>query len=192
MIYVVSGYMRTGTSMMMNALSAGGLNPLVNREREGVLMKAMEGAAHHPNPSGLFELSHQEAQIAILNPARFDGYLMKVLAGAMTRLAAWQWKVVFMQRPYSEVRQSCEAVFDTKVMRGDEAILDEKSWGGMMRYVQGQMSVRNDIDWMEIPYHGVLAAPVKTFEILRDWGLPIDADKAAATIDPEQCRFRAA
>ena len=54
MLYVVSGFKRTGTSMMMHALIAGGLDGVYSEQRQHITDKIPEGE-YNPNPNGFYE-----------------------------------------------------------------------------------------------------------------------------------------
>lgn len=186
MIYVVSGYMRTGTSMMMRALMSGGLTPKVSVERERVVTERFENGAFHPNIFGLYEMFQKEIVKSVMDPSSIDGKLIKCLAGGLSRFAAWDWRVIFMQRDYEEMRQSCLAIFD-----GRKGLLPaEDVFREQMAYFKGQMNERRDIDWVEFEYREVLDNPLAHFKKLKDRGWPIDAEKASSIVDPEQCRYR--
>ncbi len=92
MIYIVSGYMRCGTKMMMQSFEAAGM---------GLLGEVNDD----------YELSKAEIAEAVLNPHTVDGKLFKCIAGGLLRLAAWKYKILYMQRDYDEIKASCENRF---------------------------------------------------------------------------------
>ena len=76
-LYVVSGFMRTGTSMMMKALEAGGLDACYKQSREE--MKNRYADEHYdPNIGGLYELERKDYQKPNF-PRDYEGKLIKCL-----------------------------------------------------------------------------------------------------------------
>lgn len=107
MIYIVSGFIRSGTSMMMRMLEAGGLPVAVNervRPRDA------------NNPHGYYEtFAFLELDpIGLANMDAIEGMAVKVLANALDR---WpedrQAKVIFMDRSMAERVRSMETFFRT-------------------------------------------------------------------------------
>ena len=58
-LYVVSGFMRTGTSMMMKALEAGGLEACYRQSREEMRLRFAD-EHYDPNVGGLYELERED------------------------------------------------------------------------------------------------------------------------------------
>ena len=55
-VYIVSGYMRSGTSMMMKVLEGAGMSARYNREKDAVLEAKYGREDYHPNPGGFFRV----------------------------------------------------------------------------------------------------------------------------------------
>jgi len=166
MIYVVSGFMRTGTSVMVEALKAGGLStlPALDHNHEVSIMTTLN---------------------VLLNPQTGDEKLLKCLSGGMPQLAAWDWKVVYMHRDYEEVRESCDKLFGP-----GPHICDKQKFVGLTRYVIGIMKQRRDIDLLEFQYKDLVREPFEVFELMKIRGWPIDSERAAKVIDPSKYRTR--
>jgi hypothetical protein len=115
-IVVVSGLPRSGTSMAMKMLEAGGL-PILSDGRR---------AADEDNPRGYFEVERvkdleKEADKAWLGEAR--GKAIKVISFLLKELpASFNYRVVFMRRDLSEVLAS-----QTKMLahRGEASEADD-------------------------------------------------------------------
>jgi hypothetical protein len=182
MIYIVSGFMRSGTSMMMRALEAGGLEAVYNPDRDK--MNDQFGDEHYKiNDEGFYELSRNE----YLNPQfpdNYDGKLVKCLWGGMLHLrgSGTIKNIVFMRRPIEEIADSYEAAFGH---RHPAAIpeLSEK-----LDRIQGILEQRMDVRLKVLNYHEVIRDPLTAFESL---GWPIDAFKAASVVKPQLYRHRA-
>ncbi len=164
MIYIVSGFMRTGTKMMMEALEAGGMDVYLEVNDK-------------------YELTVEEVRTAMLNPHVADGKMYKCLAAGVLRLAAWKYKILYMQRNYDEIKESCEKLFGP----GKHVPPSISDYNSLMRYHAGVIDMRKDIQWTGIQYRAVLEQPLKVFELLKESGWPIDPEKAAAAVDPAKC-----
>lgn len=181
-IYFVSGFMRTGTSMMMKALEAGGLDVLYNPDRDK--MNTRYGDEYYqPNEGGFYELNRRQYQQPGF-PRMHEGKLIKALWGGITRVVAGDYKVVFMRRDYEEIRQSYQAFF------GNPIHLNAEEYRARMDDTIGMLKVRRDVGLSIFQYRDVLDHPLEKFAELRDQGWPVDVHKAAAVVSPSTCRFR--
>lgn len=181
-VYIVSGFMRSGTSMMMAALEAGGLEAVKNPERDK--MNDRYGDEYYkPNAGGLYELNREQyAEFGF--PKMHDGKLVKVLYGGIRQMPAWDYKVVFMRRDQEEIRQSYQAFF------GDEARLPFNNLNERMDEVLESARMRRDMDVIELWYREVVDDPLKAFKHLHAFGWPIDPENSSRTVDRDQCRYR--
>ena len=102
MITVVSGLPRSGTSMLMQMLEAGGLPPYTDAER----------AADPSNPRGYYEHERVKA-LARDNSwlAEAEGHVLKVIAQLLRYLPdGFDYRVVFLDRDLAEVLASQSAM----------------------------------------------------------------------------------
>lgn len=180
-IYIVSGFMRSGTSMMMQCLEAGGLEAAYNPIRDE-MNEDFGDKDYKINEGGFYELTKEEYQ----DPAFPDNYLgkaVKCLWGGMANLRASDniKNIVFMRRPLEEIAASYEAAFGKKHPAAIPE-LDEK-----LDRIQGILGKRSDVRLRVVQYHDVIKNPIQVFESL---GWPIDTEKAAAIVDPEKYRHR--
>lgn len=183
MIYLVTGYMRSGTSMMMQSLIAGGLEALYDERREN--MNKSYGDEHYkPNAKGFYEPSYMEYR-KFGFPKMHDGKLLKVLRGGVPMLAVADYLVILMRRHPEEIRQSYEAFFGGKA---DMVILN--NYEERLTNTEEMIRNRRDMNLTCLDYRTVVDDPNLAFETLRENGWPIDVDVAAANVDPTQCRFR--
>ncbi|MFC2085810.1 hypothetical protein ACFLRO_01215, partial [Bacteroidota bacterium] len=94
-ITVVSGLPRSGTSMMMQMLDKGGLEPFVDDKRE----------ADENNPRGYYE--HEAVKSLARNKQwlpQAEGKVVKVIANLLTHLPAnFHYRVIFMERDITEI-----------------------------------------------------------------------------------------
>src|SRR5687768_1736541 len=108
-ITVVSGLPRSGTSMMMKMLEAGGLEPVVDHVRK----------PDEDNPKGYYEFERVKA---LENDREWlpeaKGKFVKVISMLLRHLPAdHRFKVIFMQRNMPEVLASQKKML---VRRGED------------------------------------------------------------------------
>jgi len=182
MIYIVSGYMRTGTSMMMRALEAGGLDAVKNPTREK--MNDQYGDKDYkPNPGGFYELQRRE-YMQFGFPRMYEGKLIKCLHGGLWRMVVGDYKIVFMMRDTEEIRQSYEAFFGNKLPPTFEKY--EEIMQDSIDMLKNRLDTQIDV----FQYREVIKDPMKHFNTLKNQGWPIDTDKAISVIDPSLLRFK--
>lgn len=182
-LFIVSGFMRSGTSMMMRALEAGGLEAVYSTRRDEEMNARWGDADYKPNDS-YYELDAEDYLRGDLGE-RYEGKLVKCLWGGALRLAPGDYRVVFMRRPASEIRISLMAFFGSDYAATQFPDLD-KAMDGAVAVLRDRKSFRS-VD--EIRYHDVLIDPLKVFRGLAENGWPIDPDKAAAVPSHTKARF---
>lgn len=182
-LYVVSGYMRTGTSMMMRALEASGLDACYQQSRD-VMKNRFADSHYDPNVGGLYELEKRDYKCLDF-PRQFEGRLIKGLNMCVVTMNIMSdIKVVFMRRDSEEIRQSYDAFFDKQL--GAIGNLN-KRMAGIIERIENRRDVSSlNVFW----YRDVVDDPHTYFQILQRNGWPIDVIKAASVVDPHYCRFR--
>ena len=116
-IIVVSGLPRSGTSMMMKMLEAGGLEILTVNLRE----------ADANNPKGYYEFE-QVKKIKEDSTWLPDaiGKVVKIVTGLITFLPAeYNYKVIFMERELGEILSSQKKMLG-RLGKGDDNIPDDR------------------------------------------------------------------
>lgn len=180
--FIVSGYMRTGTSMMMRALVAGGLAPIYNKARDR--MNRQYGDKHYqPNKDGFYELSRQEyRQFGF--PRMYQGKLLKCMYGGLWQMVVGDYKVVFMMRDPEEIRQSFEAFFSRPLPPMFKRY--KEVMGDTIEMLKNRKDTQVDI----FEYREVISDPLRHFKLLKAHGWPIDIIRAAKIVDPKKIRFK--
>jgi len=112
-VYIVSGYMRSGTSMMMKSLEAGGMAACYNPEKDKILNNKYARTAYDPNPDGFFELGRKEFEEPDF-PDAYRGKLIKVLHWRLESLPASDYQVIFMLRDPKEIEVSYLKMFQRR------------------------------------------------------------------------------
>lgn len=177
MIYVVTGVQRSGTSMMMACLKAGGMPLYFDESAEDALRN------RHPdtNPGGFYEHT-----IAAMNEIDFplgaEGKVVKFhgpwrLLGTMAPAA---YRIVIMRRDPREIALSVAKMNNGMLATGDLAIFN-RYYDYIDKAVALARNRRDVVSVTVADYDVVLSHPFAFFESL-DW--PLDAKAAAAIVDP--------
>lgn len=202
MIYLVSGYRRSGTSAMMRALIAGGLKAV----RDGGLERtgnAPDSTGWRPNPGGLYEVGRNFWRQPPFLKALRNGLLYKCFFDILPNLPgrSCEYAVVFMRRDPREIEASLE--------RTREYLRDRKIVGvaplhwpfdvyrdydqRCIDMVLGICGERRDVRLMEVDYAELVADPLRTLSrVAAFFELPdFNLEAAAEVIDPELYRHHA-
>ncbi len=183
--YIVAGHPRSGTSMMMHALVQGGLEAAY---KPGWDARARNPNGYLQNPNGFYELSVED-QLHPWFPMAHWGKLLKVQYVQLVGLAPGRYRVVFMMRDPREIRMSYEALGGATAAHRIEW-RSEEDYVPLMKRFMAAAAMRADMELLEVWYPEVVAEARGTFDKIRAFGFPIDAARAAATIDPALYRHR--
>ena len=190
MISLVSGFMRSGTSMMMKALEAGGMDAARSKERDE-RMNSKWGSAddYHsyvPNDE-YYELNIEDYRTHDF-PDAYEGRLIKCLWGGLTLLRpGHEYRVIFMRRPSREIQTSLLAFFGSPNKQAQDVHFNQR----MERAVAVCRDRRSFLSVDEVWYADVVAKPFETFVKLANHGWPIDPKKAATIPTARKMRFAA-
>ena len=187
-IIVVSGLPRSGTSMMVSLIAAGGIPSLTDGKR----------AADQDNPRGYFELERvkklSEGDVGWLVDAQ--GKVVKIIAGLLTGLpTGFSYKVLFMNRKMPEILASQRAML---LRRGeDPEKVDDKAMESLYRKhlasVKKWISEQKNIEAIDIDYNQMIDDPWPEIDRINQFlGGRLDRDRMTATIDPQLYRQRKA
>ena len=187
---MVSGLPRSGTSLMMQMLEAGGLPPMTDHERE----------ADIDNPRGYYEWEAIK-QIAkkpeLLDDESIQGKAIKCISMLLPALPPkHRYKVIFMMRPIAEVMASQQAMTSRLGTRG--ASLDHDQLERGLRAHREEMrrwgKTTPDVEWLEVDYPALVSDPAlvitQLVEFLGGERLP-NEEAMAAVIDPALYRRKA-
>lgn len=180
---IVSGLPRSGTSMMMQMLAAGGLPILTDGERE----------ADDSNPRGYLELEAvkrlgRTADTAWLDEAR--GKAVKVVAPLLPNLPQQHaYRIIFMERPLQEIVASQTAMLARLGKSGGQ--LSERQLAAaylkQVDTVRGVLSAHAErVSVLAVNYHAALAHPeIAAAEVNRFLGGTLDEAAMARAVAPE-------
>lgn len=183
-IVVVSGLPRSGTSMMMQMLQRGGIEPLTDEVR----------AADEHNRNGYYEFEPVKALLKSADTTwlnRAGGRAVKVIAQLLPSLPAdHHYRVIFMQRDMQEVLQS-QAVMLHDTRKPTAAAHLAEAYTAQLRRVEQQMNAAENMEVLYLQHRDVMEQPeLAAAAVGRFLGLPFDAARAATAIDPTLYRTR--
>ncbi len=180
MIYVVSGVPRSFTTCTMEALHRGGLPAVKSVERDRFGM-SLSTSTYEANPGGkLWEPSGKDvAQMPF--PIQFPGCVVKVLAGWLPCLWVHEYRVVFLLRNPTEVRNSFDTMLHQEFSESDV----------VMHQQFGMDACRNRRDVVSTSVfqtEQLLRDPLWVFQTLQRDGWPIDPVAASKIVEPGRKR----
>jgi hypothetical protein len=198
MIYVVSGYRRSGTSAMMGVLKASGLPFISNAKTDELVKKQPVINGYKPTKNGYFEVGrnfYSNAQCMRDFVRDQDETAIKIFYDGLPILPAGKYTVIFMQRDSVEIIESLKR-FDEYRQTFKQRPVDENDSYPFDLYaeykpadVQHCLDIakqRNDINVIEVNFKDLIDNPIQVFERLKKNGVPIDADNDV--IDPDWYR----
>jgi len=183
-ITIVSGLPRSGTSLMMQMLAAGGMLLLTDQERKPDI----------DNPRGYCEW--EPAKLLPKQPHRIDeaeGRAVKVISQLLLSVPRGRsYKVIFMERPLSEVLASQDEMLKRRGSSDsvDHALLTE-AFRDHMKQVVSWLEEREDVPICRMGYRKVLNNPSGCAQIVRDFlQLDLNVEAMAREVDISLYRNR--
>jgi sulfotransferase family protein len=177
-ITIVSGLPRSGTSMMMRMLAAGGIEPLIDNIR----------TPDEDNPKGYFEfekVKQIEKDQTWLEDAK--GRVVKMISALLRHLPAhYNYRVIFMRRNMSEILASQRQML---VRRGEptDKVGDDKMADMFKKHVaqvEAWLASQPNIKVLYISYNDVLASPSTHIQsINRFLGGDLNVEAMAGVVD---------
>lgn len=183
-LYIVSGNVRSGTSMMMRALHEGGL-PAVYFEEKNTAPNEIN-PYHVANPHGFFELGEHQRVVRDY-PDCYAGRVIKLIAGRLfadiAPVAGTPRRVIYMERPVAEIVVSYRVAFRRLPSQPMPPL--QRDHGAAVKALRGL-----GYDVLHYRYHDVVADPLACFTAIAAAGWPIEPTAAAATVDPSLYRIK--
>jgi predicted AlkP superfamily phosphohydrolase/phosphomutase/predicted Zn-dependent protease len=188
---LVSGLPRSGTSLMMQMLEAGGLKALTDKQR----------AADVDNPKGYYEwepIKQIGAKPELLDQDELDGRAIKCVSMLLQSVPLkHNYKVIFMTRPIEEVVTSQRKMIDRLATKGAELDLEQLTRGltAHRNETRNWLKSAPNIDVIEIDYPALVKDPApqiaRIVEFLGTERLPNSAGMARV-VDPALHRKKTA
>ena len=185
MIAIVSGLPRSGTSLMMQMLVAGGMSALSDGERQ----------ADTDNPRGYLEwerikqLPKDPACIA-----EGEGKVVKVISQLLLSLpAGHDYRIIFMQRPLPEVLASQDQMLRRRgtYKEGANPAIISAAFEKHLREVYAWLDGKPYVKTLRVPYHEVLSQPKEiSHQLAQFLGIPLDVEAMTQQVDASLYRNR--
>ncbi len=185
-IIVVSGLPRSGTSMAMKMLEAGGLTMVVDGIR----------TADEDNPKGYYE-DERVKDLGDMDDkswlAASKGKAIKVISYLLKDLPPiYNYKILFMRRHVHEVLASQAKMLERRGETSDTS--DERMielYEDHLWKVNRLLKREHHLDVIDVNYKAVLEDPRTQAERIREFlGMPLDVDKMAGVVDKNLYRNR--
>lgn len=185
-ITIVSGLPRSGTSMMMKMLEAGGILPLTDEIRE----------ADKDNPKGYYEFERvkqmDKGDTAWL--AEAPGKSVKVISALLKHLPSeYDYRILFMRRNMPEILASQRKMLIRRGENADDmddekmAALFEKHLQSTIKWIEEQPN----ISVLYVHYSDMLADPAPSITKIQAFlDQPLNIENMAAIVDPNLYRNR--
>ena len=180
-IIIVSGLPRSGTSMIMQVLEAGGLPVAADGKRK----------PDENNPKGYFEVEGIIDKIKA-EPRRildFEGKVLKVIAYGLQFLLPGDYSIIYVERNIEEVLDSMEKMMGAK---DEEREKTKKAFIKLNEKAKEEITKRKDMKVLFIDYNQTLSNPRENLEkihrFLQDKSL--DLERMVAAVDRNLWRQR--
>jgi len=185
-VTLVSGLPRSGTSMMMRMLAAGGMPVVTDNIRE----------ANEDNPNGYFELEK------IKELDKDDTWLKNEKGKAIKAIAALLpqlprnifYYVIFMQRDMDEILASQRKMLERRGTADKADVSDDIMAAKYETYLKATckwLEQQEHFHVIHVHYNGILRDPLGLAERINAFlGSSLDARKMAQVVDPNLYRQR--
>ncbi len=185
-IVIVSGLPRSGTSMTMKMLEAGGISPLTDHVR----------TADEDNPKGYYEFERakklKEGDTAWLPQA--EGKAVKLIGALLMELPkkGYTYRVLFMRRAMEEILASQDKMLEHR--EEDKKVEDEKMAALFEKHineVEDWMESHPNLSTIDVDYNQAIQDPRSTAKAINQFlGGELDEQAMAAVVDPSLYRHR--
>jgi len=185
-VVIVSGLPRSGTSMMMKMLEAGGQVILTDNLRE----------ADANNPKGYYEFERvknmKDGDLAWMSDA--VGKVVKIVTGLITFLPAdYNYKVIFMRRDLNEILSSQKKMLG-RLGKEDDNIPDDKMakvYEEHLKESRAWLFRQPNVETLYVNYNSMIADAAGLLSKVNDFlGGGMNVQQMAAVVDKELYRER--
>jgi hypothetical protein len=182
--YIVSGLERSGTSMLMQILVAGGAPTTFDTESR---------PPDDNNPRGYFELEGGKI-INRLMEGQFPmqdhrGEFIKITAYGLKFLPPGKYKIIYSQRNIDEILDSMEKMAKVKDDNREET---REVFVKLNAMIIDLLKEREDVDVLFVDYNRIISDPGSQVREIYDFlgSEEFDLDKMVATVDERLYRKR--
>ena len=184
-ITIVSGLPRSGTSMTMKMLDAGGIPPLTDHIR----------SADDDNPIGYYEYERakklREGDTNWIPEAK--GKAVKVIGALLVHLPpGYEYRVLFMRREMNEILASQAKMLEN---RAEENKVDNETMAALftkhLKQIEDWMETQPNLKYIDVDYNIMLANPIPQVKKINQFlGGTLNEAAMLEVIDPQLYRQR--
>lgn len=182
-IIIVSGLPRSGTSMTMKMLEAGGIPPLTDQIR----------SADEDNPKGYYEYERakklRDGDISWIPNA--EGKAVKIIGALLVNMPSdYEYRVLFMRRDMNEILASQAKMLEN---RGEENKIDDETMATLfskhVKEVEKWMDSQPNLKYIDVDYNIVLKNPEPNIRKINQFlGGDLDESAMLSVVDPNLYR----
>ena len=182
-VTIVSGLPRSGTSMMMKMLEAGGMQVLTDHIR----------TADEDNPKGYYELEGGKIINKLMDGTfpliEYKGKIIKITSYGLKYLPPGDYKIIYSERNIEEILDSMEEMTGIRDKARDET---KKAFIKLNKTIKETIKERKDIDVLFVNYNEILMDPIYEIRKLLDFleTSEADIDLMIETVDKKLYRRR--
>ena len=181
--YIVSGLERSGTSMLMQILHAGGVPVSFDDSR----------LSDQSNPKGYYELAGGKIINKLMDGTfpleDYKGKFVKITAYGLKYLPKGNYRIIYSERNIEEILDSMEKMAGIKDKNREET---GDAFIKLNRMIKKQITSRDDMEVLLVNYNKILSNPRENIKKIQGFlGLPEDViDKMIKVVDDKLYRQR--
>jgi len=182
--YIASGLERSGTSLLMQILHAGGVSMAFDTESR---------PPDDNNPRGYFELEGGKIISRLMNGtlplSDYRGRFIKITAFGLKYLPPGKYRIIYTERNIEEVLDSMEKMAKLQDQNREET---KSSFIKLNEMIKGLIAKREDIEVLFVSYNQIVADPKTQVKKICDFLGSKEIDDAAmiAAVDEKLYRKR--
>ena len=158
--YIVSGIERSGTSMLMQILYAGGVPVSFDDSRP----------SDQSNPKGYYELAGGKIINKLIDGTfpleDYKGKFVKITAYGLKYLPEGNYMVIYSERNIEEILDSMEKMAGIKDKNREET---REAFIKLNRMIKKQITSRNDTEVLLVNYNKILSNPRESIKNIQDF-----------------------
>ncbi len=177
--YIISGLERSGTSLVMQILKAGGFPILYDNTRK----------PDKNNPNGYYELYGGKVIKHLLDkkfePYEYRGIAVKITSYGLPLLPKgdYKYKIIYTERDVEEVFKSQQKMIHNKFKPSIKDFQMIKVLTRLNNVTKQALSIRPDIEYLCVCHRNFFTNPREEIEKISEFVGGIDIDKAINVID---------
>ena len=148
--YIVSGLERSGTSLLMQILKAGGIPIGFDESR----------SANNSNPKGYYELEGGKIINRLIDETfpfeKYKGKFIKITAFGLKFLPPGKYKIIYSERNIEEILDSMEEMMGKKDLNRDET---KQAFIRLNNMIKQHIRKRKDTEHIIINYNQTISNP---------------------------------